>query len=164
MTRRTNHAHADDVRPPRREEQLAGTMFDPAPPAPEPPVRRVPVAAHMRTLDGPPAKSGEARKLEVLTDHEAQQAKRAAIVHVRAQLLVRYRVRAAVNAETAEVDADDVDEILRTWPNFEPTLRDGNQNWRGAIWGKAFKRTGRWSPSKRPEMNGHLNPGWRPVL
>jgi hypothetical protein len=163
VSRRTNHAHADEYRAPKLEEQLAGTMFAPAT-EPVPPVRRVEVGAHMRTLPGAPKPDGATRKAGALDDHERQAAKRAAIVHVRARLLGLYRSRVATNPK-ASVNADDVDAILRAWPQFDPQLRDGSQNWRGVIFaGKGWERTGEWARSKRPEMNNHLNPCWRPVL
>lgn len=166
MSRRSNHAHADDFsrRVPRLEDQLAGTMFSPAT-EPAPPVRRVPVTAHMRTVSGAPAPAGETRRSSALEDHELQAIKRATIVHVRAQLLALYRSRAAGGNRDAFVTADDADAILRAWPQFDPVLRDGSQNWRGSIFaGKGWARTGQWVPSTRDEMNSHMNPCWRPVL
>lgn len=163
MSRRTNHAHADDVRVPKLDEQLAGTMFAPET-EPAPPVRRTEVAAHMRTLPGSPKPGGAARRASAVGDHELQAAKRAAIVHVRAGLLGLYRSRLATDPN-ASVNADDVDAILRAWPQFDPKLRDGSQNWRGAIFaGKGWVRTGAWVASKRAEMNNHMNPCWRPVI
>lgn len=164
MSRR-DHAHAEDFRrAPRMDEQLAGTMFAPALEPPPPPVRKVPVSAHMRTVSGPPAVDGATRRDAALDKHERDAAKRAAIVYVRSRLLTLWRSRAATE-RNAGVHADDVDAILRAWPNFDPELRDGSQNWRGVIFaGKGWARTGEWAPSKRPEMNNHLNPCWRPVL
>lgn len=162
MSRR-NHAHAEDRRAPGIEEQLAGTMFAPAT-EPTPPVHRVEVSAHMRTVAGAAPPNGAQRRALALEDHERQEVKRAAIVHVRARLLGLYRSRLASNPN-ASVNADDVDTILRGWPQFDPELRDGSQNWRGVIFaGRGWERTGEWVRSKRPEMNNHLNPCWRPTL
>lgn len=163
MSRR-NHAHAEDFRrAPNVESQLAGTMFAPDT-TPAPPVHRVPVHAHMRTVEGPAPLDGATRRDNALADHERQAAKRAAIVYVRARLLTLYRTRAATDPK-ASVNADDVDAILRAWPQFDPELRDGHQAWRGVIFaGKGWARTGEWAPSTRAEMNNHLNPCWRPVL
>lgn len=159
---RSSHAHANEYRAPKLDEQLAGTMFAPET-EPAPPVRRVEVTAHMRTVSGPPAPDGATRKAAAFADHESQAVKRAAIVHVRARLLGLYRTRVATNPN-ASVNADDVDTILRAWPQFDPELRDGSQNWRGVIFaGKGWERTGEWVPSKRDEMNNHLNPCWRPA-
>lgn len=163
MSRRNQHAHAEDYRrAPTIEAQLAGTFFAPETPTAAP-VRRVEVSAHMRTVQGPPPADGATRKAAALDAHERQAVKRAAIVYVRARLLTLYRTRAAAN-QNASVNADDVDVILRGWPQFDPELRDGSQNWRGVIFaGKGWERTGEWATSTRPEMNNHLNPCWRPV-
>ena len=165
MTRRTNHAHADDQRRPGLDQQLAGTMFAPATEPPPPAVRLVEVRAHTRTATGPARPGPDERKAGALEKHEGRPEVREAIVYIRARLLELYRRRHLTDPATAEVTADDADEIIRAWPHFPVALRTGSQNWRGTIFrGRGWERTGRRFVSKRGDMHAHDYPTWRPVL
>jgi hypothetical protein len=163
MTHRHDEHDHYGARRPDPSAQLAGTMFDTTPAEPEPPVRRVPVRAHMRTVEGPPAPSGEERKAAALEQHELDALKRRAIVYVRAKLLELYRSRVAWDPNPG-VSADDAAKILDAWPDFPTELRAISGNWKGAIFaGKGWERTGRVVKSKRDHMNGTDLPVWRPA-
>lgn len=161
MTRRSSHAHAEDYRV-RNLGTDALPLFG-APPAETQPARQVPVRAHLRRVDGPEPPTGEERRDAALDAHAQKAAVRSAVVYIRARLLELYRLRRRTD-ENAAVSADDVDEIIRTWPQFPSELRDVEQHWRAVVFRAGFEKTGRYVQSTRASNHAHEYPTWRPLL
>jgi hypothetical protein len=128
------------------------------------PTYRTPVRAYTRRVKGDAPPSGAERRNAALAQLEAKDAVKSAKEYVRAKLRALYDSRAAVDPAQAFVTADDVEAILRDWPQCPAVLRRGPQKWRGTVFaGKGWALTGRTVPSTRPEMRAHRNPAWRPV-
>lgn len=127
--------------------------------------RRVPVRAHLRRVTGAEPAGGDERRDTALLKLEAKQATQRAVAYVRTQLRQLYRLR-AMRSPDAYVTADDVERILRDWPQCpdEAKASHGPQHWRGTVFrGPGWRHTGRTVPSLRPHMNATALPCWIPT-
>jgi hypothetical protein len=128
--------------------------------------RRVPVRAHLRTVAGEAPPSGRQLRDAALADHEADEAKAAAIAYLREHLTALYQSRAATwpASETPFVNADDADRLLREWAECPAAIYDlRSQNWKGAVFARGFARTGTHQRSLRRHMRATELPGWKPL-
>lgn len=127
--------------------------------------RRVPVRAHLRKVAGAETPSGIERANRVLIDFEARKATQGAIAYVRANLAELYEKRVRSRGP-AFVTADDIDTILREWPQCpdEAKAEHGPQHWRGTVFrNRAWVQTGQSVPALRKHMNGTSLPCWKPA-
>jgi hypothetical protein len=130
------------------------------------PMRRTPVRAHMRRVQGPPPPTGAQLRDAALVRMTADAATQHALEYVRAKLVELYRMRVAAwpSNQTPFVNADDVARIIREWPECPPEIHARrSQDWRGAVFRKGWAKTGTYSRSLRPHMRATDLPGWRPL-
>jgi hypothetical protein len=128
--------------------------------------RRVPVRAHLRTVGGVTPPSGAERKEAALDAHESRAVTQRMVAYVRRELRTIYARRLALLGDGAFVTADDVEDVLRLWPECptEAQPSHGPQHWRGTVFrGKGWRQTGRTVPSRRPHMNATALPTWAPT-
>lgn len=131
----------------------------------ERPLHRVAVRAHRRRVDGPPPPTGAERRNAALLEHESKKVTQQVLGYVRSQLVALYHAR-ALTMTKPYVTADDVETILRDWPDCpdEAKPSHGPQHWRGTVFrGRGWRQTGQTVPSLRPHMNATALPCWEPV-
>lgn len=128
--------------------------------------RRVPVRAHLRRVAGTAAPAtGAERRDAALVALESRAVTKTAREYVRRKLVALYESRRATMTDPY-VTADDVESILRDWPNCpdEAKPSHGPQHWRGTVFrGRGWQQTGRAVPSLRPHLHATALPCWRPV-
>lgn len=127
------------------------------------PTRKVKVRAHRRTVRGPAEPTGEARRDAALATFTADEALRDARAYVRDQLAALYRTRVAWYAERPDrwyVTADDVADILEAWADYPETVRARPGHWKGSLFRKGWRLTGRSVPSTRKHMHATTLPCW----
>lgn len=128
---------------------------------------RVPVRAHRRTIAGPAAPTGRERKEAALDRLAARDVTRRVVAYVRGELRAIYRRRVALLGDDAWVTADDVEDVLRLWPDCpkEAQPAHAKQFWRGCVFrGNGWRQIhGRTEPSRRDHMNGTAMPLWVPT-
>lgn len=125
--------------------------------------RRVPVRAHLRTVGGVTPPSGAERKEAALDALAAKEVTQRMVAYVRSELRTIYARRLALLGDSACVTADDIDVVLRCWPECpaEAQPAHGPQHWRGTVFrGKGWRLTNRTVRSVRPHMNSTSLPCW----
>lgn len=125
---------------------------------------KVPVRAHRRTIGAPPPLTGRQRRDAALDTLATREATQGAVAYVRAQLLALYRSRGATDRD-AYVTADDIETVLRDWPDCpkEAQPAHGPQFWRGTVFRKGWRQTGKSVPSDRPHLHATAMPCWVPT-
>jgi hypothetical protein len=140
-------------------------LFGPIPTA-STAIRKTPVRAHMRRVQGPPPPTGAELRDAGIAKATKTPATKTALQYVRAKLLELYHERAAEwpAHRTPYVNADDADRLIRQWAECPPEIHQKqSQNWRGAVFRTGWTRTVGDTPSLRKHMRATALPGWRPI-
>jgi hypothetical protein len=167
MTRRSGHAHAEEVQPSRDIGVEGLGLFAGSTELELTPItRRTTVRAHLRRIEGPPLSSGEKRKQDALAKHERNAVKRRAVEYLRARLVMLYRSRDTnrITWPIPYVNADDAVRLFNQWAH-RPTILDTiGGYWRGPVFKRGFEKIkGLSHPSLRDELKGTDLPAWRPL-